>query len=311
MTSDKELLTFLGLTDSGKTHFLVALDVVLTKGRNKSEDRLEHHSTAADRSYLQPLRQKWMKGEDFGRTKRNDPPPPQELVTIHKRSGKVISLTLPDMPGEEFDAQFTTRTLSESFEEQIMESTGFLLFVHSEQDAAHTILENNPELMAFMGIAEGQEAMPAPSDQKVQEAVDGWQLEWASRQAKIVDLLQFLIAVRGDQVPVKIAVMISAWDVVEKMAGSSPAAAAEFPLDPAQFLKKRWSLLNQFLSSRDDLFEFEVFGVSARGGGKTPEEVKRLTETISRPEDRVLLVRGDRRSNDLTLPIRWLVGLTG
>lgn len=311
MSADKESLTFLGLTDSGKTHFLVALDVVLTKGKIKSEDRLEHHSTAADRSYLQPLRQKWMKGEDFGRTKRNDPPPPQELVTIHKPSGKVIALTLPDMPGEEFDAQFTTRTLSESFEEQVKESTGFLLFVHCEQDAAHAILENHPEFLAFLGVEEGNEVPPAPSEQQVKDAVDGWELDWASRQAKIVDLLQFLIAVRGDQVPVKIAVMISAWDVVEKMAGSGPATVAEFPLEPAEFLKKRWALLSQFLSARDDLFEFEVFGVSARGGGTSVEEIKRLTETIPKPEDRVLMVRGDSRSNDLTLPIRWLVGLAG
>ena len=105
-----------------------------------------------------------------------------------------------------------------------------------------------------------------------------------------------------------IAVMLSAWELVVNAPQLGPRAAAEIPRDPVRFLSIHWPLLDQFLRSHTEIFRFRVFGVSARGGGSTPKEIARLTK-LDRPSDRVLVVDGAHRSNDLTRPVRWVLGL--
>ena len=127
-----------------------------------------------------------------------------------------------------------------------------------------------------------------------------WSTEEASKQVKLVDLLQFVAELR--ERPLRIAVAISAWDLVEQ------TAERHTPKDPSLFLSKEWPLLAQYLEGNSDAFPFRVFGVSARGGGTTAEEIERLTKLVH-PRDRVILVDGNHRSNDLTRPVRWLLGL--
>jgi hypothetical protein len=108
--------------------------------------------------------------------------------------------------------------------------------------------------------------------------------------------------------PLKIAVIISAWDLVEKAPSLGKFMATEIPKDPQRFLSRHWPLLDQFLQSQSSIFHFRVFGVSARGGGNAPDEIERMTN-LDRPRDRILVVDGMHRSNDLTRPVRWLLGL--
>ena len=116
----------------------------------------------------------------------------------------------------------------------------------------------------------------------------------------LVDLLQFVAELR--EAPLRVAIAISAWERVEN------AAAGLFPKDPSRFLAKHWPLLTQYLESNHDAFPSRAFGVSARGGGTSAEEIKRLTKIVH-PRDRVIVVDGEHRSNDLTRPVRWLLGL--
>ena len=127
-------------------------------------------------------------------------------------------------------------------------------------------------------------------------------------QVKLVDLLQF-VAESGERAqPIRIAVILSAWDLVEKAQRIGPGMAKELPKNPTRFLAHCWPLLHQFLESNEDVFCHRVFGVSARGGGNSPDEIERLT-SIDQPSDRVILVDDEHRSKDLTRPIRWLLGL--
>jgi hypothetical protein len=295
--SPDSTLILLGLTDTGKTNFLVALDVVLD--RQSDPDSLVHSDLAADRTYLQPLKEQWLRGEVFKRTNRLQPPPPHQLLVRHPATGTSVGFYVPDLAGETFDAQFVTRSIPLDLCNRLQQATGLLLFVHCDHNADHDLLEH-PIFMDASPIS----AEPVSS---TIEPLSEWRLEDASQQAKLVDLLQFIAEIGPRQQPLRVAVMISAWDLVEN-APQLRSHSAETPTNPRQFLTQRWPLLNQFLRSHAETFRFRVFGVSARGGGHTSEEIARLTDFVY-PSDRVILVDGTHRSNDITRPVRWLLGL--
>ncbi|MDR4485463.1 MAG: hypothetical protein R3B95_20080 [Nitrospirales bacterium] len=283
----------LGLTGTGKTNFLVALDVVLDD--QSDPNGLVHSELAEDRVYLQPLKEQWLRGEELGHTSRQQPPPPHQLIVKHPASDNTAGLHLPDLAGETFDTHFVTHSIPADFCNRLHNAAGILLFLHCDHRADHDVIED-PSLMRSTSLSEGA----------IDQARKNWELEDASPQVKLVDLLQFIIEIGTLHSPLPIAVIISAWDLVEKT--SQGAASSELPNDPARFLSVNWPLLEQFLFSHPNVFRFRVFGISARGGGITPEEIQRLC-TFDRPCERVILVDDTHRSNDITRPLRWLLGL--
>lgn len=294
--SPDSTIVLLGLSGTGKTNFLVALDVVLDD--QVDPDGLVHAGFAADRAYLQPLREQWLRGEELDHTSRQIPPPPHQLLVRHPASGMSAGFYLPDLAGETFGAQFVTRSFPREFGDRVHQATGVLLFLHCEHNAGHELLEH-PTFIDSNPIQGGE-----PVAVKTQHSSE-WRLEDASHQAKLVDLLQFVAETGPLQSPLPIAVIISAWDLVE---GAPRCAEAEMPKDPIRFLAVNWPLLDQFLKSNTETFRSRIFGVSARGGGNTPAEIARLTG-LGRPSDRILVVDGANRSRDLTRPVRWMLGL--
>lgn len=282
-------ILLVGLTGTGKTNFLVGLDVVLDN--QVDPNGLVHSDHAADRAYLEPLRGQWLRGEHLDHTSRLAPPPPHQLLVRHPASGTHATFHIPDLAGETFDSQFITRSLPHEFGLRMQRATGLILFLHCDHEADHDLLEH-PQ---FMDTESTTDASTTTSNQ----AAD-WSIDQTSKQVKLVDLLQFAANLR--EAPLRVAVAISAWDLVEK------AAAGLFPKEPSLFLAKQWPLLAQYLESNRDAFRFRTFGVSARGGGTTAEETERLIKLVH-ARDRVIIVDGDHRSNDLTRPVRWLLGL--
>ena len=288
-TSPESGILLVGLVGTGKTNFLVGLDVVLDN--QVDPNGLVHSDHAADRAYVQPLREQWLRGEELQHTSRQAPPTPHQLLVHHPASGTHATFHIPDLAGETFDAQFVTRSLPQGFGLRMQQATGLILFLHCGHEADHDLLEH-PQFM------DAESTTEAPSITPVQAS--NWSIEQASKQVKLVDLLQFVAELR--EVPLRVAVAIAAWDLVEK------AAAGLVPKDPSLFLAKQWPLLAQYLESNRDAFPFRTFGVSARGGGTSAEEIERLTKLVH-ARDRVIIVDGDHRSNDLTRPVRWLLGL--
>ena len=294
--SPDSTILLLGLSGSGKTNFLVALDVVLDD--QSDPDGLVHSGLAADRTYLQPLREQWLRGEELAHTSRQIPPPPHQVLVNHPASSTSAGFHLPDLAGETFDSQFVTRSFPKEFGNRVRQATGLLLFLHCGHNADHDRLEQATFIDS--STIESPEAVSPQADHASE-----WRLEDASPQAKLVDLLQFVAEIGPLKFPLPVAVVISAWDLVEK---APTCAESEMPKDPVRFFSTRWPLLDQFLQSNTDTFRFRTFGVSARGGGTTAVEVARLTN-LNRPSDRILVVDGPHRSKDLTRPVRWLLGL--
>lgn len=298
-TPPDSTFVMLGLVGTGKTNFLVALDVILDD--QDDDDGLQHSGYAADRTYLQPLREQWLRGEVLKHTSRHPAPPPHQLLVRHPASGMTAGFHLPDLAGETFDAQFQTRSFPLDFVDRLRQAGGVLLFIHCDHNADHAILEDPIFInhAVALGGAEAPEAAAAQAD---------WTLEDASRQVKLVDLLQFIAEIDPQRKPLNIAVILSAWELVEKLPALGAQAAVDIPRDPTQFFSLHWPLVDQYLRGNSRLFRTRVFGVSARGGGDSPDEITRLTK-FDRPSDRILVVDGGHRSKDLTRPVRWLLGL--
>jgi signal recognition particle GTPase len=65
-TPSESGILLVGLTGTGKTNFLVALDVVLDN--QVDPNGLVHSDHADDRAYLEPLRGQWLRGEELEHT---------------------------------------------------------------------------------------------------------------------------------------------------------------------------------------------------------------------------------------------------
>ena len=140
-TSPESTFLLLGLTGTGKTNFLVALDVALNDPPDP--DGLCHSELAPDRAYLHPLKEKWLRGEELERTSGHQPPPPHQLIVKHLASEKTAGFHLPDLAGETFYSHFVTRSLPVDICARLRQADGILLFIHSAHKADHDILEQS------------------------------------------------------------------------------------------------------------------------------------------------------------------------
>lgn len=322
MSSNRNIM-LLGLSGTGKTNFLAALDVFLDEPPQTEVNALVHGDIAAERIYLQPIKAKWLTGDVLDHTSLQNTPEPHLLIVEHKPTKTKIEFIVPDLAGETFNFQFESRTLSHNFIEQLRTASGIILFLHCSHQADHEVIEGNffaediLEEPAQPSIPANDEAQPgkaidlnSPQEQSsgAGETESNWKISDAARQIKLVDILQFVSDCELGAKPLSVAVVLSAWDVVENAPHLGENADAEIPKDPISFFKSQWPLLNQYLLNNSRTFQFRTYGVSARGGGNSSAEIERLGN-IANPRDRIIVVDEAHRSSDISRPIRWILGL--
>jgi len=268
-----------GLPEAGKTSFIHAVDDLLQNP--PSNEALRGYALAPDRSYLERDKEKYRAGRKFEHTPRNMQGAPPELLFEDVASGRRGRLFLPDVNGEVFQDQWIDRKWTESYRESLKNINGVLLFVRSDTPSS------NQELLGQMAALPANGRKGTTFDPKK-----------ASPQVQLVDVLQF-IATKGEiSRPQKVAVLISAWDTVEKPQNRQPK-------NPIPFLAREWPLLDQYLRSNPETFRTKIYGVSALGG--TEEELKELSKFP--PQDRVRILEDGTPSKDLTRPLRWLLDM--
>lgn len=272
-------LLIVGLPEAGKTSFIHAVDDLLQSPPD--EHALRSFGLAEDRSYLERDKQNYRAGEKLVHTERNLQEAPPELLFEDPGTGRRGRLFVPDLRGEIFQDQWTDRRWTSSFRDGLNNINGMLVFVRADVPAS------NQELLGELISVPAGDRPPHP-----------WNPRKASQQVQLVDVLQFIALSNGIPRPIKVAVMISAWDTVLKPSNRQPK-------EPNAFLSRDWPLLDQYLYSNPESFVTRIYGVSALGG--TAEELKELSKYP--PQDRVRLVDGSNESKDLTRPLRWLLGL--
>jgi Cdc6-like AAA superfamily ATPase len=277
-------LLFIGLPGSGKTTFLAALWHVLND--RSSATSLKLTKLSGDRTYLNQITREWRECSQVPRTNLQT----EQVVVLHLNGEGfgTFDLSIPDLAGEAFKQQVTDRRISRHHDELVQDATGVMLFLHPDVHKG-TQLNVARMLEAELSGAHEQDATTTTSD-----ADNAWSPELLPTQTKLVELLQFLL--ERTQRKLRVAVVVSAWDLVDNLGAPHDFVARELPL------------LQQFLETNDDIFEHCVFGVSAQGGDITVEEEKQTLLEMDDALKRIKVRQEHEMGQDITKPISWLLG---
>jgi hypothetical protein len=274
-----------GLPDAGKSSFLAALYHVVEAGN--VEGALTLSALSADREHLNSIRQAWLECREIGRTTV------ASEQTVHMSFSEAggqdgIALVFPDLSGETFRRMWTDRAWPVDFDLLVRDSVAILLLVHPERIVPPVRIDQARPLLALVGGDVGVASGP--------DAASDWLPESSPTQVILVDILQSLVAARhaADLRPARICVIVSAWDLV-------PSGA-----EPARVIKDRLPLLYQFLEANASTQEWRAFGVSAFGGDPT-NDLETLRAQVL-PESRIKVAGASGAPNDISAPVRWVLG---
>ena len=264
----------MGLPEAGKTTYIAALSYVLL---NSSASVLRIKELVGDSTYFSEMSSKWSNVEKLPRTLPATERINNEFRLINNQ-GDELALIIPDLSGESFQEQYINRTIKTDHAELIKECMGILFFLNPDNIIEATLISK-----LSTTIRSGEEV-------KTRNAKDH-----DLTQVQLVDLLQFISYLRDGR-PLRLCVIVSAWDVIE-VRNKKPK--------PEEFIQKRVPLLWQFIKSNSHIFEENYFGVSAQGGKL--EDAEKLLGNIDAC-DRIQVVDKDGNiSKDITLPINWLM----
>lgn len=302
-----------GLPDSGKSSYLAAFWIYANNKTTQSALSVSGYPEDAD--YLDTLQKNWFGYTKVPRTTAGT----ERTVTIDvKRASdqQAFTLQIPDMAGESFDHIWGDRHWSDEFQAVADGAAGALLFIHPMMVEDGATLGQVRELSKVLP----EEAAPPgagarvptvePSPTSVAATVQTSAVQpskpkpaphdknKAPTQIKLIENLQLLSEHAAIKRPFRLGLVVSAWDLVI----SKDRAAA-----PAGWLKARMPCLMQYLHANRDLYDTEIFGVSAQGGD------------YEKPADGFLEMNPYTRCqvagasvvnvSDVTAPINWLLKL--
>lgn len=294
------MLVALGLPGTGKTTYLAAFWHCVSAG--DVDDALSLVRMDGDSTYLNELRERWVRVEELDRTHISDQQFPRMILS--SPSEAEFTLTFPDLSGEAVREALQTRQLPTELATALRGATGVLLFIHAEKTKIpvpipkvepaelvgideSTSVESDSSAGPTLGdVLAGASAPDATSLQSVAASFDADDIPTA---VSLVDLVQSLSARQGAPLA-RLGLVISAYDLV--IDGRSPDA----------WLRGELPLLWQALSFGELVREWAVWGVSAQGAPL--KDAAKLLEA-DRPTTRIRVVAGDTSSNDITEPVKW------
>ncbi|WP_368734935.1 hypothetical protein [Pantoea sp. GbtcB22] len=279
----------MGLPASGKTTFLAALWHLVEA--DEKECRLKLDGCDGDYTYLNLIAEAWLTFKPVPRTSQIGD---EDVIIPLKDNVTGVSgqAFFPDLAGETFDRQVEDRVCKPEFIEALTNKRGILFFINADvKEDALTITELNARIppektQTSEASAEEAELVVSPRE---------WAPQDLPAQVKIVQLLSDMI--RPPFVPLKrrIAIMISAWDLVRDM-----------QMAPADWLAKHMPLVAQFLRANKSFFESQIYGVSAQG--VSLKDHTAVNDVAQRsPSQRIQIVGPLSEGHDLTEPLVWLM----
>ena len=273
----------IGMPNSGKSTFIAALRHLLLADEVPTE--LELTSLADNEAHLNRLESEWLACKMVERTK----PATEGWVHFNvrnRKSGEQSTLSIPDLRGEAFEQPACIGQCRKELHDALAVTDGVLLFTNADREDDTLLISDIADIL-------GDDVSDPP------QLLKNFRPENMPEEVKIVEFLQFTN--RRPRRPRKrrIAVLVSAWDVVESLNS----------LTPDTWLETRRPMLAQFLASNHDLWEPRVYGISAQGG-KLPE-MKSVLENINRPSERIRVIGHGAKTHDLSAPLLWLMSEHG
>lgn len=279
----------MGLPASGKTTFLAALWHLVEA--NEAECRLRFVGGSGDYTYLNQITEAWRTFNPVPRTSQvGDKDVTIQLMDDETRvCGQAF---FPDLAGETFDRQVEDRVCKPEFIEALSQNRGILFFINADvKEDALSINDFNARIPAVEFDADS--IVETDSSSELRE----WSPQDLPEQVKIVQLLSDLIRPPFELLQRRIAVMISAWDLVRDM-----------QLTPADWLALHMPLVSQFLKTNSVYFESRIYGVSAQGLKlEDNEAIHDISKRI--PSQRIQIVGQVREGHDITEPLVWLMSV--
>jgi len=272
--------TIIGLPKTGKTTFLAALWHVLES--NELEGSLSVAELPIEREYLNKLREEWLTLKEVERTKRGV----EKFLALKLRipgNDDVTEFIFPDLSGEVFDSQWEDRKWSRGYQQSIQEADGALLFVHTGGMSEHLRIDDSDTALEHV-------SRPVAS---VEREIRPWTIQESPSQVKMVDIVQFVQIARTEKKRLPLGIIVSAWDLVGTVFS-----------EPEEWMKKQMPLFHQFLIANKAFLDYKIFGVSAIGGDLA-KDLPSLRK--SEPLDRIKVVYDRKQSNDITVPLKWLI----
>jgi len=286
VNNDIARVSIIGLPGSGKTTMLAALwHMVREEGAQtalafggQSNGNYEH---------LNALAKRWRQGKIQARTQTSG------MKTVSMRlkngAGRLVDVTFPDVPGEDFSRMWEDRDLDEAVADTLG-AEAIVLLVNGDKIRMPAWVVEQAALAKQIGL-------PPEAAEPVE-----WSPKLAPTQVQVVDLLQMLMSEELEVGPRRLAILISAWDKVE-----------DEGLTPRELVASKLPLLDQYLKNGRDPWTWHIWGMSAQGGVyEDPEKQQKFDETdrlrdLSRASDRIKVVHGSNVTTDITAPIAWLV----
>ena len=286
----------IGLPAHGKTTFLAALWYVLST--KEVATSLEFARLSSENKHLNKIADLWANVQPVKRTLLGE----EKYVSMFLRvpgSCHETEIIFPDLSGESFVDQWKNRQMKPEHAELIREAVGGLLLIHPDE-----VMEDDwiPDILPIAdsiihdeepGSSTSVLGLSGPLDTPENPTTLGWDPYKTPTQIQLVDLLQF-VAELNERRPIRLAVVVSAWDRVVDTKS------------PDLWLERYVPLLWQYLKSNPETFASEFYGVSAQGGClKDADQLRK----IPCPSHRIRVVRsGDPESSDITAPARWVMG---
>jgi len=293
-TQHKQFL--IGLPGNGKTTFLAALWYVLFA--KEVDTALKFVRLSTENAHLNRIAKLWADVQPVERTFLGVEKYVSMFLKV-PRSSHEIEIVFPDLSGESFVAQWKDRQMKSEHAELIREALGGLLLIHPEKVIDdYWITEIAPLADAIRPEERVTNELPISGASGASEASGNsakpvWDPQEAPTQMQLVDLLQFVAALNNRR-PIRLAVVVSAWDRINE---NHP---------PESWVELYLPLLWQYLRSNPETFVCAFYGVSAQGGAL--EDADRLRKTVY-PSHRIRVVKsGESESHDITAPVRWVMG---
>ena len=281
-------LVFLGLPRTGKSTFLGAFWALV---QSPVETSVREASFSGDRSYVQRLAEQVARGEELDRTALGAD---DELeVELQFEPEGFAQLAIPDTSGESLRILAERRIWYPRLLAACSDATAILVFIHPERLRL-------PQRIAI--AAGGGRAEPEAAPERAAGGLEfhpgdpvGFQAqEHACTAAELIDVFENLAELWRERRPIRVGVVVSAWDRV----GGDPRPT------PYEWMGAWLPGVLATLESNRDVADFEVYGVSAQGGSLAERDGLLAKGEIC---DRVFAEDRDGRAVSLVDPIRWAI----
>lgn len=190
-------------------------------------------------------------------------------------------LDIPDLSGEATRELVEERVWRESLADTVQRAEALMLFVHPDKI-------DPPVPANFTGTDEDEE------DDEPEAELD-FPVEDACTAAKLIELLENVVELRSSSWPIRIAVIVSAWDRVD----GDPT--------PPEWLEAQLPGVAGMLECNPRQIRAAVFGMSAQGGRLPKDKEALLAKGGVR--QRVFGAGPEGESAGLWSPLRWMLGL--